>query len=381
MHIITKAMKLFSLPLITLLFVNVLLYAQAPTTWVLGTQYNSGSIVGYGDNFYRAIQDVPGSVGGTPDTLTDYWVDIFSTKPTVDPEDPPTTEPDTSDTDLGNLTPPEDPDTNTVQIFSLSTRAGIYGDDMSASLNMGGDVSTPKKVMFRVKGPSMNFNGAKLANPWMDVYKRSNAQGSAWTEFFQSYDFGDHASKDNYADRSTGNDVEPMVVESITPSIVSCVVSSESTGGTGNAIVEIYSLEDDNSSSYFKSLSTRGYVSDSDMSGSVRLVGTGTKHIMFRVKGPSMNFSGSKLADPNLAIYHKENGWAEMVKTSTFQQYDSQDSSYTNVTSNYTERHTGNNLEPLVVYELSAGTYSCIVSSDVTGGMGSAILEIYDVSE
>lgn len=381
MHIITKAMKLFSLPLITLLLANVLLHAQAPTTWVIGTQYNSGSIVGYEDNFYRAIQDVPGSVGGTPDTLTDYWVDIFSTKPTVDPEDPPTTEPDTSDTDLGNLTPPEDPDTNTVQIFSLSTRAGIYGDDMSASLNMGGDVSTPKKVMFRVKGPSMNFNGAKLANPWMDVYKRSNAQGSAWTEFFQSYDFGDHASKDNYADRSTGNNVEPMVVESITPSIVSCVVSSESTGGTGNAIVEIYSLDDDNSSSYFKSLSTRGYVSDSDMSGSVRLVGTGTKQIMFRVKGPSMNFSGSKLADPNLAIYHKENGWAEMVKSSTFQQYDSQDSSYTNVTSNYTDRHTGNNLEPLVVYELSAGTYSCIVSSDVTGGMGSAILEIYDVSE
>jgi hypothetical protein len=272
-------------------------------------------------------------------------------------------------------------DSSAIQIFSLSTRGGLYGDDMSASLNMGGDVSTPKKVMFRVKGPSMNFSGAKLANPWMDVYKRSNAQGSAWTEFFQSYDFGDHASKDNYADRSTGNDVEPMVVESITPSIVSCVVSSESTGGTGNAIVEIYSLDDDNSSSYFKSLSTRGYVSESDMSGSVRLVGSGTKHIMFRVKGPSMNFSGSKLADPNLAIYHKENGWAEMVKTSTFLQYETQDSSYTNVTSNYTDRHTGNNLEPLVVYELSAGTYSCIVSSDVTGGMGSAILEIYDVSE
>ena len=112
MHIITKAMKLFSLPLITLLLANVLLHAQAPTTWVIGTQYNSGSIVGYEDNFYRAIQDVPGSVGGTPDTLTDYWVDIFSTKPTVDPEDPPTTEPDTSDSDLGNLTPPEDNSSN-----------------------------------------------------------------------------------------------------------------------------------------------------------------------------------------------------------------------------------------------------------------------------
>ena len=121
MQIITKAMKLFSLPLITLLLANVLLHAQAPTTWVIGTQYNSGSIVGYEDNFYRAIQDVPGSVGGTPDTLTDYWVDIFSTKPTVDPEDPPTTEPDTSDSDLGNLTPPEDEDVSS-KLINISNR-------------------------------------------------------------------------------------------------------------------------------------------------------------------------------------------------------------------------------------------------------------------
>ena len=137
MHIITKAMKLFSLPLITLLFVNVLLYAQAPTTWVLGTQYNSGSIVGYGDNFYRAMQDVPSSVGGTPDTLTDYWVDIFSTKPTVDPEDPPTTEPDTSDSDLGNLEPPEDNATQIARIVSVSVRGTIGAGDERESWVLG----------------------------------------------------------------------------------------------------------------------------------------------------------------------------------------------------------------------------------------------------
>jgi hypothetical protein len=106
MHIITKAMKLFSLSLITLLLVNVLLHAQVPTTWVLGTQYDSGSFVGYEDKFYKAIQDVPGSVGGTPDTLTDYWVDIFSTKPNGNPGDPPDFDQNISDSDFSNLTPP-----------------------------------------------------------------------------------------------------------------------------------------------------------------------------------------------------------------------------------------------------------------------------------
>lgn len=381
-------MKLMYPALTIIFFITTSLQGTGgPEQWSSTKSYtHSTAVLDANGDTYLTVQNVsPGILLSN----TDYWTLIDEAVPNEEPEGQELLEAPNLST-LPNYTPDGVEtggsggggiDSSAIQIFSLSTRGGLYGDDMSASLNMGGDVNTPKKVMFRVKGPSMNFNGAKLANPWMDVYKRSNAQGSSWSEFFKSYDFGDHASKDNYASRATGNDVEPMVVESITPSIVSCVVSSESTGGTGNAIVEIYSLDEDNSSSYFKSLSTRGYVSDSDMSGSVRLVGSGTKHIMFRVKGPSMNFSGSKLADPNLAIYHKENGWAEMVKTSTFQQYDSQDSSYTNVTSSYTDRHTGNNLEPLVVYELSAGTYSCIVSSDVTGGMGSAILEIYDVSE
>ena len=161
MHIITKAMKLFSLPLITLLFVNVLLYAQAPTTWVVGTQYNSGSIVGYEDNFYRAIQDVPGSVGGTPDTLTDYWVDIFSTKPTVDPEDPPTTEPDTSDSDLGNLTPPEDNATQNTKIVRLSVRGHI--GDADDERFMAFNVISPTEVLVRAIGPALGDLSSDLA--------------------------------------------------------------------------------------------------------------------------------------------------------------------------------------------------------------------------
>jgi hypothetical protein len=172
-----------------------------------------------------------------------------------------------------------------------------------------------------------------------------------------------------------------MVVTSVTPSIFSCVVGSED-GGTGNAIVEIYSMDDDNTSSYFTSLSTRGYFSTSGMSGSLRLVGTGKKKIMFRVKGPSMNIDGQKLANPNLDLWHKtdDRGWVQVVKSSTYgAAYSYEDSSYTNMTSSYADRHTGNNLEPMVVFELEEGTYSCVIGSDIVGGEGNAILEIYSV--
>ena len=358
-----------------------------PEQWSNTKSYtHTTAVLDANGDTYLTVQNVsPGILLSN----TDYWTLIDEAVPKEEPEGQDLLEAPNLST-LPNYTPDGVEtdgsggggiDSSAIQIFSLSTRTAIYGNDISASLNMGGDANTPKKVMFRVKGPSMNFNGAKLANPWMDVWTRSNVQGSQWSQMFSSYDFGDHDSSSEYEDRSTGNPVEPLVVESITPSIVSCVVNSETVGGTGNANVEVYSLDDDNTTSYFKSLSTRGYVTTDTMIGSLRLVGTGTKDIMFRVKGPSMNFSGSKLTDPNLAIYHKENDWAEIVKSSTFQQYDSQDSSYTNVTSSYTDRHTGNNLEPLVVYRLSAGTYSCVVSSDIANEEGSANLEIYDVSE
>jgi hypothetical protein len=223
-----------------------------------------------------------------------------------------------------------------------------------------------------------------LADPWIDVVSREATKGSPWGPEFESRTFGDHSSATGpYANRATGNNVEPMVVTSVTPSIFSCVVGSED-GGTGNAIVEIYSMDDDNTSSYFTSLSTRGYFSTDGMSGSVRLVGTGKKKILFRVKGPSMNsnvIKGAKLADPKITLQHKtSDGWVKVVESSTFgAAYTDENLSYTNVTSNHVDRHTGNNLEPMVVFELEEGTYSCVIGSDIVGGEGNAILEIYTV--
>jgi len=376
MHIIKKAMKLFSISLFVVLALPSLIAFQAHNQ---NLAYTHPAIVVSSSVSYISVQNVP---AGTTITSTTYWTPLLGTAPSTDPGTPPTTEPSTSDSNLSNLTPPDDTVTGTIQIFSISTRAYFGTNGMSGSLAMAGNSNEPKYVMFRVKGPSMNIDGVKLPNPSIDVKSRSLNE-TTWTDEFVSQDFGDHSSATGpYSHRNTGNNLEPMVVSSFTPNVYGCVVGSED-GGEGNAIIELYSMNDDNSSSYFSSLSTRGYYGANGMSGSVRLVGTGKKKIMFRIKGPSMNIDGTKLSDPNITVLKLlDSGWEEILKSSTFgSAYTFENSNYTNanLTSSYTHRHTGNNLEPMVVLELSEGTYSCVVGSDIETGEGNAIIEIYSV--
>ena len=369
------------------LFTFCSVFAQ-PVTWDASTPYSTGALVIVGTSTYVATKDVPAN--NTPPNPT-YWDSLEDTASSLSISAEELAKlPTTAVSDLLATLPGAAPDANStsgasgaIQIFSLSTRAGLFGNDMAASLNMGGTTAS-KKVMFRVKGPSMgNFAGARLADPNLDLYHKDSS--GSWIQVVKSSTYGSYTyqnanytdSTSSYTDRHTGNNLEPLVVYSLTPDVYSCVVGSDA--GTGNAIVEIYSL-DDNSSSYFNSLSTRGYVSSVEMAGSLRLVGTGKKKIMFRVKGPSMNFSGAKLSDPKLTILTKtsDGTWVDVVKSSSFGSYTYQNSNFTNITSSYTDRHTGNNLEPMVVFELEEGTYSCLVGSD-NGGSGNAIIEIYSV--
>jgi len=367
------------------LFTFCSVFAQ-PVTWDASTPYSTGALVIVGTSTYVATKDVPAN--NTPPNPT-YWDSLEDTASSLSISAEELAKlPTTAVSDLLATLPGAAPDANStsgasgaIQIFSLSTRAGVYDSSIAASLNMGG-TTDPKLVMCRVKGPSMNFSGAKLADPNFDLKHRKSG---VWTQVAKTSTFGIYSdessdytnSTTSYTDRHTGNNLEPFVVYSFLPDVYSCLVGSDS--GTGNAIVEIYSL-DDTTSSYFNSLSTRGYVSSVEMAGSLRLVGTGKKKIMFRVKGPSMNFSGAKLSDPKLTILTKtsDGTWVDVVKSSSFGSYTYQNSNFTNITSSYTDRHTGNNLEPMVVFELEEGTYSCLVGSD-NGGSGNAIIEIYSV--
>ena len=127
------------------------------------------------------------------------------------------------------------------------------------------------------------------------------------------------------------------------------------------------------------SISTSGdVISGGSLNGSVRITGTGTRNIMFRVKGPSMNTTATKLANPDMQILTLVSGtWNEILTSTDYGTAYTVATGYTDVTSTYASRHTGNNLEPMVVLQLSAGTYGAVV----TGGIGRAIIEVYDVTD
>lgn len=159
MHIVTKAMKLFSLPLICLIILPSLFAFQAHDQ---NLGYTHPAIVVSGGVSYISVQTVP---AGIAITSTNYWTPLLNTAPTDEPGDPPTAEPDTSDSDLGNLTPPEDNDTIAPapdsRLINLSTR-GFVGTRETDQHMVGGffiNGSESLKVFVKCNGPTLGQLG------------------------------------------------------------------------------------------------------------------------------------------------------------------------------------------------------------------------------
>jgi hypothetical protein len=398
MHIITKAMKLFSLPLITLLLVNVLLHAQAPTTWVLGTQYNSGSIVGYGDNFYRAIQDVPGSVGGTPDTLTDYWVDIFSTKPTVDPEDPPTTEPDTSDSDLANLTPPEDNATQIARIVSVSVRGTIgAGDDKRI---MGFRMNGTADVLLRGVGPALaNFgipSSTLLPDPKITLFRYINGDPAQGSERVLEGD------NDNYTSNSNSSDIEnvrasyaldiptnPLQAISM-PTLSQGFYTSQVedvSGETGIGWAGVDFSYPNTTSTSFLHVSTRGIVQTIEyMFSAFQIIGEGTRKLYIRGRGPSLADFGvpGVMPDPIIRVFkYDDDTFASSTMLAENDDYTS-NANHLDILSYSTSLYGWpaiNEKDPALVMDLGSGYYTVQLISTSTDNDGNGWIGVDDVTE
>ena len=161
MHIITKAMKLFSLPLICLIILPSL-FAFQQHDQNLG--YTHPAIVVKDGVSYISVKTVP---SGTPITSTSYWTPLLNTAPTDEPGDPPTTEPDTSDSDLENLLPPVDDTPQFAKQVGLSSRGfcgSLATDPLIAGFIIEGNDS--KSVIVTAKGPSLPTS--EVANPLAD---------------------------------------------------------------------------------------------------------------------------------------------------------------------------------------------------------------------
>ena len=101
-------MKQISFSLFALLgFIPSLFAFQA---WNQDLGYTHPAIVVEDGVSYISVQTVP---AGKDIKSSDYWTPLLSTAPDAEPGDPPASEPDTADSDLSNLTEPED---NSVEV-------------------------------------------------------------------------------------------------------------------------------------------------------------------------------------------------------------------------------------------------------------------------
>ena len=97
---------------------------------------------------------------------------------------------------------------------------------------------------------------------------------------------------------------------------------------------------------------------------------------MIRVKGSSMNFSGTKLNDPKITIT-KYN-----TTTSTYDSFLTVDNwgDHASTATNYSDRATSDSKEPVAVVDMDPGTYGVRVE-DAAGGTGNANVEFYGLSD
>ena len=376
MHITTKAMKLFSLPLITLLLVNVLLHAQAPTDWVLGTQYNKGSLVSYEGIFYNAIQVVPGSVGGTPDTLTDYWVDIFSSRPDDDPGDPPNIDDPGSDFNSSNLTPPEDEDVSS-KLINISTRGyvGTGNDVMIAGFVIEGDATATLKCMVGVSSGGMvekdDFLILKDAFIILTKDGVEIARNNDWTELSAE----DQQSIQD-ANQVPGSTKDSALVMDLGPGVYGVtVVGVGNTTGITNVGVNDLGQNGGTGSCRILNISTRGKVLTGD---SVMIAGfvisgsneTDTLRVKLSNNGPSLGDDPSSgfvsLKDPFLQLVagatDSNNNWSERP-----------DSEKSYLTEN--NQTPSDSRESFMLKTLAPNAYG-IVMSGVGGTTGNAIVGV-----
>jgi hypothetical protein len=251
MHIITKAMKLFSLPLICIIILPSLFAFQAHDQ---NLGYTHPAIVVKDGVSYISAQTVP---AGTPITSSSYWTPLLSTAPTDEPGDPPTTEPDTSDSDLGNLTPPDDNVTEVTPspLINISTNgyALTGAEKMSAGFIITG--SEPMNVYIKAE-KSQEAGITPLSDPKMEIWNISRTEKIA-----ENDNWGDHENLSSIQSLDPGYyPIEPTdsaVFLTLQPGAYLADVYG-SKGNTGKALVAVNDV-DDQSASQLINISTNGY--------------------------------------------------------------------------------------------------------------------------
>ena len=368
MHIITKAMKLFSISLFVVLALPSLFAFQAHNQ---NLAYTHPAIVVSSSVSYISVKHVP---AGTTITSTAFWTPLLGTAPSNDPGTPPTTEPSTSDSNLSNLTPPEE-DNSESKLSNLSTRGYVGTGDsvMIAGFIVSGEGST--KVTVRALGPTIaaapyNVAGT-ISDPVLTIVDGAGqvvASNDNWANFPTSSDIQSDG-------RAPSGSSEAVVQISVTQGNYTAIVTGAD-GDTGVSLVEVYDEGTGGDSIELSNLSTRAFVGTGD---SVMIAGfivggeTGSAAtVTIRALGPTIaaapyNVAGT-ITNPVLTIV---DGSGQVV--ASVDDWESSSSASSIISSS---RNPSNVLESAHQLSVSPGNYTAIVTG--AGGVtGVSLVEVY----
>jgi hypothetical protein len=375
MHIITKAMKLFSLPLVCLIILPSLFAFQQHDS---SQSYTHPAIVVSGGVSYISVKNVDVYI---PITNTDYWTPLLSTAPTDEPGDPPTTEPDTSDSNIGNLTPPEDNIPQIAKQVGLSSRGfcgSLATDPLIAGFNIEGNSS--KSVIVTAKGPSLPVAQVPnpLANPKLYVVNMTSGKiaGGPIDNWRDSTDVDLITS----SGRAPSSDLDSAIVlKNLEPGSYSAICYGDNI--TGTALVEVYELEDNSSSqAKFVGLSTRGFCGP--LATDPRIVGFivdgdegTTTDLYIGAKGPSLPSEqvSNPLADPSLYVVNMSTG---KIAAGPIDNWEDGNDAATLIEVGRAPSDPKD--AALILRDLSPGSYSAIAYG-TNGVTGTVLVEAYEI--
>ena len=312
-------MKLFSISLFVVLALPSLFAFQAHNQ---NLAYTHPAIVVSNTVSYVSAQNVP---AGTTITSTTYWTPLLGTAPSTDPGTPPTTEPSTSDSNLSNLTPPEDNSTNDDPDLPNAGSTAV----VLRGISTAGYISSSSRLSggFTISGGAMSIlatgKGSKeylstgslqdtLNNPTMSLLSLGNS-----TPLFSNNDWvsGSHVSEltatsffGNYESDDSG-----LYITLNEGSYLADISSSD--GDDGGCLVEVYNNYGFFNTSYgvakLTGISTNGIVNSGTepgqrMTAAINIGNFGTdasatKRIIVMAKW-SMGVTSDHLEDPRLEV-------------------------------------------------------------------------------
>ena len=321
---------------------------------------------------------------------------MFAQTPTFTPDAPTDLETPTStppEIDTGTLTPPSDDVVSDVpdigeKLQAISTRALVTSGDGVMINGFVIEGTGDKTVVIAGKGPSFRSESIPdtLVDPVLRLFRLES--GTGWVEVNTNDDWETGLSDANRAILTANNftptnSLESIIVATLQAGTYGAQLEGKN-GDEGVGLAEVYDF-DATSISKITALSTRVYAgTDADtLVGGFIIDGDNSRTVGVRVSGPSLPSAAvsNPLTNPSLQVLRFVSGTGFVaIDGATNDNWETGLSDADRTTMQTNSFTPSNALEPALVLTLEPGVYGGLVTG-VDGGVGTALIEVYDFED